>query len=235
MIPNGRWGKCGRLRPTGGGKGAAHCVRDGFGGLSRAAGLAAAGWREGAVMDAMELLLSRELALKLEAPGPDRAALDAIFQSAVRAPDHGRLRPWRFVVIPEDKRTAFGDLMAACMQRHAPDASAEMLERERSKAMRAPIIVVAAARVQREHKIPGVEQLAAAVAAAQNIMLAANAQGYGAMWKTGAPAYDPAVKQALGLAADDLVVGFIYLGKQVGGGVQAPRPAAQEYVSVWAG
>ncbi len=186
-------------------------------------------------MDAMELLLSRESALKLEAPGPDRAALDAIFQSAVRAPDHGRLRPWRFVVIPEDRCAAFGEVMADCMRRNEPNASAEMLERERAKAMRAPIIVVAAAHVQKGHKIAEVEQLAAAVAATQNIMLAANAQGYGAMWKTGAPAYDATVKQALGLAPDDDIIGFIYLGKQVGGGIQTPRPAAAEYVSMWEG
>jgi nitroreductase len=186
-------------------------------------------------MDAMELLLSRESALKLEPPGPDRAALDAIFQSAVRAPDHGRMRPWRFVVIPEDKRAAFGDLMADCMRRREPAASAEMLLRERDKAMRAPIIVVAAAHVEKGHKIPEVEQMAAAAAAAQNIMLAANAQGYGAMWKTGAPAYDATVKRALGLAADDDIVGFIYLGRQVGGGIQAPRPQAEEFVSVWQG
>ncbi len=186
-------------------------------------------------MDAMELLLSRESALKLEPPGPDRAALDAIFQSAVRAPDHGRMRPWRFVVIPEDKRAAFGDLMADCMRRREPAASAEMLLRERDKAMRAPIIVVAAAHVEKGHKIPEVEQMAAAAAAAQNIMLAANAQGYGAMWKTGAPAYDATVKRALGLAADDDIVGFIYLGRQVGGGIQAPRPQAGEFVSVWQG
>jgi nitroreductase len=186
-------------------------------------------------MDAMELLLSRESALKLEGPGPDSAALDAIFQSAVRAPDHGRLRPWRFVVIPEGKRAAFGDVMADCMRRNEPNATAEMLERERAKAMRAPIIVVAAAHLHKGHKIPEVEQMAAAAAAAQNIMLAANAQGYGAMWKTGAPAYDPTVKQTLGLAPEDDIIGFIYLGKQVGVGIQAPRPAAAEYVSVWAG
>jgi nitroreductase len=186
-------------------------------------------------MDAMELLLSRESALKLESPGPDRAALDAIFQSAVRAPDHGRLRPWRFVVIPEEKRAAFGDLMADCMRRREPDATADVLQRERDKAMRAPIIVVAAARVQKGHKIPEVEQMVAAAAAAQNIMLAANALGYGAMWKTGAPAYDATVKQALGLEADDDIVGFMYLGKQVGGGIQAARPKAEEFVSVWAG
>lgn len=186
-------------------------------------------------MEALDLLLSRESALKLEAPGPAPGDLETIFQSAVRAPDHGRLRPWRFVVIPEDKRARFGDVMADCMQRMTPDASADMLQRERDKAMRAPVIVVVAAHVQRTHKIPAIEQMSAVAAAAQNVMLTANALGYGAMWKTGAPAYDATVKQALGLAPDDDVIGFMYLGKQVGGGIQTPRPAPAEYVSTWQG
>lgn len=186
-------------------------------------------------MDAMDLLLHRESAVKLEPPGPDQAVLDRIFGSAVRAPDHGRLRPWRFVVIPEDKRARFGELMADSLRRREPDAPPEMLERERAKALRAPMIVVIAARVQKGHKIPEVEQFASAAAATQNVILAANAQGFGAMWRTGAPAYDNGVKQALGLAAEDEIVGFVYLGRQVGAGSPAARPAAAEYVSVWNG
>src|SRR5690348_3401450 len=108
--------------------------------------------------DATELLLGRESAMKLAAPGPSPDELDVILRSAVRAPDHGRLRPWRFVVIPEDQRTRFGDLMADSMHRREPNASAEMLQRERAKALRAPVIVVVAARVQRGHKIPEIEQ-----------------------------------------------------------------------------
>ncbi|HET8996026.1 MAG TPA: nitroreductase family protein, partial [Acetobacteraceae bacterium] len=121
------------------------------------------------------------------------------------------------------------------MRRRQPDASAEMLQRERDKALRAPVIVVVAAHVQRGHKIPEVEQVASAAAAAQTIMLAANAQGFGAMWKTGAPAYDASVKQALGLDPEDAVLGFLYLGRQVGAGSPAARPAADAHVSVWQG
>ena len=186
-------------------------------------------------MDALELLVGRESAMKLSSPGPDQEALDVMFQSALRAPDHGRLRPWRFVVVPEDRRERFGELMADCLRRAQPDASAEMLQRERDKAMRAPVIVVAAATVQRGHKIPDVEQLASAAAATENIMLAANALGYGAMWKTGAPAYDASVKEALGIAADSEIVGFLYLGTQVGSGIQVPRPTPKDYVSTWHG
>ena len=111
----------------------------------------------------------------------------------------------------------------------------EELARERAKAMRAPVIVVAAAKLAKGHKIPEVEQLLSAGAAVQNIMLAAKARGFGAMWKTGAPAYDASVKQALGIAPDSEIVGFLYLGTQVGGGIQAPRPVPKDHVSVWAG
>jgi nitroreductase len=186
-------------------------------------------------MDALEMLLSRDSALKLTDPGPDPASLGAMLQSAVRAPDHGRLRPWHFVVVPTDRRERFGELMANSLRRREPDASAEMLQRERDKALRAPVIVVAAARLRKEHKIPVIEQLASAVAAAQNIMLAAHAQGFGAMWKTGAPAYDAGVKQALGLQPDDEIVGFLYIGTRVGAASPAARPAAQDHVSTWQG
>ncbi len=190
-------------------------------------------------MDALDLLLTRESALKLDAPAPSEADLDKMFQSAVRAPDHGRLRPWRFVVIEGDKRARLGDLMADAMRNRDPNVSEDMLVRERAKPLRAPTIVVAAARVQKGHRIPECEQIASAAAATQNIMLAAHALGYGAMWKTGEPAYDPTVKTALGLNADDEIMGFLYLGTNTGTGAPAsrpaPRPAARDQVTVWAG
>ena len=186
-------------------------------------------------MDALDLLLTRESALKLDAPAPSEADLDKIFQSAVRAPDHGRLRPWRFVVIKDDKLKRLGDLMADAMRRRDPEVGEDMLARERAKPMRAPMIVVAAAHVQKGHRIPECEQIASAAAAAQNIMLAAHALGFGAMWKTGDPAYDPSVKIALGLEADDDIMGFLYLGTNVGTGSTAPRPEPRDQVMVWAG
>lgn len=185
-------------------------------------------------MDAIDLLLTRESALKLEAPGPSPADLDRIFAAAVRAPDHGRLRPWQFVVIDQDRRGAFGEVMAESLKRREPDASTDALQRERDKALRAPCIVVVAAKVKRGHKIPEVEQIASAAAAAQTIILAAPALGYGAVWKTGAPAYDAGVKTALGLDATDEIVGFLYLGTRTGGSAPFPRPDAARHVTHWA-
>src|ERR1700722_13250869 len=97
-------------------------------------------------MDALDLMLSRESALKLEAPGPSTEELGRIFDSAVRAPDHGRLRPWHFVVIEEGQRAAFGGLMADSLRRRDPTVSDPELQRERDKAFRAPVIVVVVAK-----------------------------------------------------------------------------------------
>lgn len=186
-------------------------------------------------MDALDLMLSRESALKLESPGPSADDLERIFASAVRAPDHGRLRPWHFVVIGETKRAAFGALMAESLLRRVPTTSEAELQRERDKAFRSPVIVAVAAKVKRGHKIPEIEQLASAAAAAQTIMLAAPALGFGAVWKTGAPAYDPAVKIALGLDVHDDIIGFLYIGTRVGGPSPIPRPEAKDFVTAWAG
>ncbi len=186
-------------------------------------------------MDALDLLLNRASALKLEAPGPSEQDLDQIFASAVRAPDHGRLRPWRFVVISTDQRGAFGEVMAKSMAQRDPKANGEALQRERDKPMRAPVIVAVAAHVQKGHRIPEFEQIASATAATQNIILGAAALGYGAMWKTGDPAYDPTVKVALGLDAADEIVAFLYLGTAVGPPSPAARPSARDYVTVWSG
>jgi len=186
-------------------------------------------------MDAIELMLTRESALKLQAPGPSVDELDRIFASAVRAPDHGRLRPWQFVVIKEDQRGAFGDLMAESLRRRDPTAGPGELAREREKAFRSPTIIVVAAKLKQGTKIPDVEQIASAAAAAQTIILAAPALGYGAVWKTGAPAYDAFVKTSLGLDADDQIIGFLYIGTQAGGSSPIPRPQAADFVTTWRG
>ena len=114
-------------------------------------------------MDALELLIGREFAMKLASPGRTRTR----WTRCSRARCGRRIRPaapWRFVVVPEDKRERFGELMADCLRRQEPDAPADALQRERDKAMRAPVIVVAAAAIQRGHKIREVEQLVSAAA-----------------------------------------------------------------------
>jgi len=174
-------------------------------------------------MQAIDALLTRRSARALVEPAPDAGALELIFASATRAPDHGRLRPWRFVVVRGEARERFGGLLADHLRRTHAQVSGESLQRERLKAFRAPLIVVVAAHCQPLAKVPHIEQVLSAGAAAHAMMLAAFALGYNAMWKTGGPAYDATVKAALGLESDDAIVGFLYFGTEAAARVPAPR------------
>jgi len=167
-------------------------------------------------MQAIDALLTRRSARALTEPAPDAGALELIFSAAARAPDHGRLRPWRFVTVRAAARERFGALLADQLRRSHPQTTEDTLQRERLKAFRAPLIVVVAAHCEPNVKIPVIEQTLSAGAAAHAMMLAAFALGFNAMWKTGAAAYDATVKQALGLEPGDAIVGFLYLGTESG-------------------
>lgn len=186
-------------------------------------------------MQAIEALLRRYSARTLTEPAPDDGALRLIFESGTRAPDHGRLRPWRFIVIRGEDRGRFGELLADHLRRSRDAVTDGDLERERQKAFRAPMIVVVAAVVSEEAKIPRIEQLLSAGAAAQNILLATYALGFNAAWKTGGGAYDGQVKSALGLEAKDAIVGFIYMGTDASGEGTLARPQWREFVRHWSG
>jgi len=177
-------------------------------------------------MDALEALNSRSSAKTYGEAAPTQEHIAIALQAAVRAPDHGRLRPWRFMLIQGDQRRKFGDLLAASALRRVPGLSEGDLQRERDKALRAPLIILVGCRIVPGTKVPAIEQLMAAGAAAQNILLALHAQGYVAAWKTGEAAYDTEVKRSLGLAADDHIVGFIYAGGSAGATFAAGKPAS---------
>ena len=183
-------------------------------------------------MQAIDLLRQRRSARALTEPAPDAAALHLLLEAAARAPDHGRLRPARFIVIRGPGRERFGELLAAHLKRTQPAASAEALAREQAKALRAPLILVVAAHVAEQAKIPRIEQELSCAAAAHAIMLAAVALGFNAMWKTGGAAYDAQVKEALGLEAADAIIGFIYLGTEEGTPHEGP-PRAPPVLREW--
>lgn len=185
-------------------------------------------------MDAMTALKSRVTPLRLIEPAPSGEALQALLEAATRAPDHGKLRPWRLFVIEGEGRTRLGELMVEALKRNDPEAPEPLLIREAEKPMRAPMIIVLAAKVEAEHpKIPAVEQIMSAACAAQNIQLAAHAQGFGCMWKTGAPARDAGIKAAFGLAPTDELVGFLYIGTPEGGLPQPRQVKMEDHVARW--
>ncbi|HKE39435.1 MAG TPA: nitroreductase [Casimicrobiaceae bacterium] len=177
-------------------------------------------------MEAIDALTTRVSGSELGDPAPDELELHTILSAAARAPDHGRLRPWRFTVLKGIARDRLGALFAEAYRRRHPDATPAQIEKEKNRPLRAPLVVVVGAKVNHESHIPAIEQILSGGAAAQNIMVAAFALGFGCAWKTGEAAYDPEIKSAFGLAPTDAIIGFLYLG------TNRMRPATLEPVDL---
>lgn len=163
-------------------------------------------------MDALDLLHNRVSCPALIEPAPTKQQLDSIYQAALRAPDHGAIRPWRFLTVEGDSRQQLGDLYLKAALAENPELAPERQEKIRKMPLRAPTIIVVIAAVTEHPKVPIIEQEISAGCAAQNIILAAHAEGLGAMWRTGDMAYLPVVKTGLGVAEKESIIGYIYLG-----------------------
>ncbi|MDP9065940.1 MAG: nitroreductase [Pseudomonadota bacterium] len=164
-------------------------------------------------MELFAAIDSRTSAGRLAEPGPTPEELQRILHAGGCAPDHGRLKPWRFVVLEGAPREAFAAAAAEAKRVRLPAMTQEQLAAERQKITRSPCVVVVGCAVNRQQtKVPEIEQVAAVSAAAQNLFLAAHDLGYGVMWKTGAAAYDPHVKATVGLAPEDHIVAILHLG-----------------------
>jgi nitroreductase len=184
-------------------------------------------------MDAITALTTRASNGKLGEPAPDAETLRLCFEAAACAPDHGTLHPLRVRVVRGAARERLGELMADTLRRHNPSTSDEQLAQMRGKALRAPLILVVGAHVQSQAKVPAVEQVLAAGAATQSMLLTLHARGYAAIWRTGDAAYDEQVKRALGFASHDAIVGFIYAGTAKQTAKPPKRLQPEEFVSEW--
>lgn len=138
--------------------------------------------------------------------------IDRILDAAVQAPNHFRVRPWRFFVISGTARERLGDVMAQSLLKRSPNCSLSDIQKERSRPMRAPVIIAVSVDQPSEPKVVEIENVCAGAAAIQNMLLAAHALGLGAMWRTGKAAHDPEVKLFLGMQPDQHLIGFVYLG-----------------------
>ena len=169
---------------------------------------------------ALEVLLSRQSVSALQEPAPDDADLALILEAGLRAPDHGRLRPWRFVLIRGAARAAFAEVLIEALREREPDPPEFLVERQRLKLQSVPLLIAIGAKIEPDGHIPKIEQLLSVGAAAMNMLNAIHALGYGGIWVTGANVYDRRVNQALGLAWPDRLAGFLFVGTPQG----APRP-----------
>lgn len=187
----------------------------------------------GKFMDALDALHYRVSVSKLTAPAPDKEQCEAIFKAALRAADHGQMRPWRFLVVEGEGLTALGELFCAAAVSDDAGLASEVRDSYRKMPHRAPMIIVVIASCTANPKVPEVEQIISAGAAAQNMITAAYALGIGAIWKTGAMAYHPHVIRGLGLSDDEHIVGYLYVGtpnKPMG---KANPPAVSDFFENW--
>ncbi|HBW83095.1 MAG TPA: nitroreductase [Gammaproteobacteria bacterium] len=175
-------------------------------------------------MNALDTLQYRTSSPRLMDPAPTHEQLDHLFKAAVRAADHGLLRPWRFLTIRGQARSLLGELLVSAARQENSDFSAAQAEKLAGKPHRAPLIIVTIASPKPHPKVPEFEQALSAAAATQNMINAAFALGLGAMWRTGAPAYQRIVNQGLGLDENEKIIGFLYLGTKTG--AEKPKPDA---------
>ncbi len=169
----------------------------------------------------------------LNDPAPDEAQLKKILEVAMSAPDHGRLRPYRFIVIQGDARYKLSNIFGEAVARRDPEVDPAYIKKQRDKPLRSPMIVVVVARLADNPKVPEIEQLHSAGAAAHNILLAANALGFGSIWLTGDNAYDPFVRDELGLAGNERIIAFVYLGTPATELPPRELPAVDDFLTYW--
>lgn len=187
-------------------------------------------------MDAIETILTRRTVPipKLGEPGPDEETLQLWLRCAAAAPDHGRLVPFRFLVVRGEGRARLGELFASALAEERSEFSEAEREKLRTHPQRVPLVLVAWADVKPDHpKIPEIEQIEATAAAVQNLLLAVHASGFGAKWATGFPAYSPTVRRGLGLPETARIVAILYVGTPKSDQPVPPRPAPQDIARDW--
>lgn len=180
-------------------------------------------------MDAIEALLNRTSWARLVEPAPNEDDLNVIYQAALRAPDHGMLRPWKFLVIRGQALEKLGQLFVDTIQPEEEEKRAKLL----NAPLRAPMIIVAVTRFTEHPKVPSVEQIGSTAAAVQNMNLAAYALGYASIWRTGEVAFNTGVKTGLGLNQDDEIVGYLYLGTPTVTKRKVPENNVEDYFEEW--
>lgn len=185
-------------------------------------------------MSVTESILNRCSTPRLDQPAPSADTLQLAFQCALKAPDHGRLRPWRYLVVKEGGLEALGQVFEQAVRADEPNPGEEKLKKARNMPLRAPMILIAVAKTDPEHpKIPEVEQIVSAGVGVQNLQLALQDQGYACMWRTGPMAYHPQVKTGLGLSEAEHIIGFLYVGTAATQPKRVPPPEVDDFVENW--
>jgi nitroreductase len=164
----------------------------------------------------IQAIQTRQSISKVKPDPVPRDMIESLLSAAVQAPNHYKVRPWRFVVLTGTARERLGEVMGQAFLDKFPDLPADArekaLEKERSKPLRSPVLIAVGVDKPVESKVLEIENVCATAAACQNLLLAAHDLGLAAKWRTGDPAYDSKVKQFLGFEPDQHLIAFLYIG-----------------------
>lgn len=181
-------------------------------------------------MDALDLLVNRRSASRLAEPAPAGKALQNILRAAMRAPDHGTLQPWRFIIVENEGRERFANLLEQAAR--DSDLEQKAIDKAASAPFRAPMIITVVAHCEEHAKVPQWEQLASASCAVMAMQMAAVAQGFNGIWRSGPWTDHPSVREAFGCREQDAIVGFLYLGTpQLKANTTVVPPDTAQFVS----
>ncbi len=183
-------------------------------------------------MELFEAIKTRYSAKTVKADAVPREMIEKILDAGNHAPNHFKVRPWRFFVLTGNARNKLGDVMAASQHDRLPNLPQEGLNKTRALPLRAPVIIAVGVDKPAEAKVLDLENYAAVSAACQNMLLAVHAFGLGAVWRTGEWVRDVMVKEFFGLSEDQHIAGFIYVGYPDVIGEPLLRPSFEDR-TVW--
>ena len=175
-------------------------------------------------------------ALQLGEPGPTAEQLDRLLTAAVRVPDHGKLTPWRLLLVRGDERLRLGDALAKLHAEVDADIAPAKLEKDRARLSASPLMIAVIAVIDEHHpKVPAQEQILSAGCVAYNLLIGAQALGLSGQWLTGWAAYEPKAAALFGLKDNERIVGFIHIGTPREPAPERTRPLLADVVSEWRG
>jgi nitroreductase len=175
-------------------------------------------------LDIYDAIFMRQTIPKVRPDALSRELIERLLNAAVQAPNHHRNRPWRFIVLSGNARVRLGELGAQALARRDPTATEAALEAERKKPLRAPVIIAVGIDLVDHPKFSEIENICAGAAAVENLLLAAQAEGLGTVWRTGGAGLDPEVKSLLGLQPTQHLIALVYLGYPDGEVILPQRP-----------
>ena len=184
-------------------------------------------------MDTLTAIQTRNSIPHLEDPAPTHEQMSEVYKGALRAPDHARLRPWKFIEVRGDARERLGNIFLETANSLNQDLTDTEVEKLLKAPFRAPMVIILAADVKHHPKVPEIEQIISLGTAAQNILLGLHDMGFSAVWRTGQMAFNPEITKHLGLQENIQIIGYLYVGTSMGKEKPLPEHNLDDFLEVW--